>query len=313
MPTLEAVADSHVARQKRIALKAAKKLAALWRRTDPNRMAMSWRELIPEAMSVLAQGQTEAAAGATLYVEQALLAQGLSFAAEGTLNPTMLAGIASDGREVRTLLYQPVISMLTAVKQGQTIPRAMAMGLSSLDMISRTQISDAGRAAESVAMTARPRVKGYVRMLSTPSCSRCIILAGKWFKWNDGFRRHPRCDCRHIPSAENTDADVRTDPGALFQSMSAEQQDKSFGRAGAEAIRNGADINQVVNARRGMDTATVFGKKVTHTREGVTRYGSAGQRLGKSPVRLMPEQILKEANGNREEAIRLLRLYAYIR
>jgi hypothetical protein len=225
----------------------------------------------------------------------------------------MLAGVASDGRDLTSLLYQPVISTLVAIKKGATIPRARAIGLNTLDMIARTQVADAGRAAESIAMVARPKVQGYVRMLSLPSCSRCIILAGKFYRWNTGFQRHPRCDCLHVPSQENVAGDVRTDPRALFESMTTAEQDKTFGQAGAQALRDGADLNQVVNARRGMDTATVFGRTVQHTREGITRRGLAGQRLGKSPVRLMPEQIYKEAKGNREEAIRLLRRYAYIR
>ena len=44
-----------------------------------------------------------------------------------------------------------------------------------------------------------------------------------------------------------------------FNGMSEEEQDKVFGHADAQAIRDGADIYQVVNAHRGMrqsDAAT---------------------------------------------------------
>lgn len=71
-----------------------------------------------------------------------------------------------------------------------------------------------------------------------------------------------------------------------------------FGKAGAEAIRSGADMAAVVNARRGMYTAA-DGRK--YTREAATR-----RRL-----RLMPEQIFREAK-DRDDAIRLLRLHGYI-
>lgn len=303
MPTLEAVANQHAAQQKRIALKAAKKLAKLWAQTDPGNIVQSWTKLIPEAMAVLAQGQTEAAAGAALYVEEALLAQGLNPLAEGELAPTMLAGVASDGRDLRTLIYQPVVDSLVAVKRGTILRRAMAIGLNTLDMIGRTQISDAGRAAESVNTVVRPKVQGYVRMLSKPSCSRCIILAGKFYRWNTGFSRHPRCDCRHIPASENTAGDSTTDPKQMFHSLSEPEQNKIFGQAGAQALRDGADINQVVNARSGMYTAA--GKKLT--RSSTTR---KGVRPG---LRMMPEQIYIEAKGNRSEAIRLLRLHGYVR
>jgi hypothetical protein len=153
-----------------------------------------------------------------------------------------------------------------------------------------------------VAVAARPKVKGYVRMVSAGACSRCIVLAGKRYRWNAGFLRHPNCHCRHIPAAEDTADDLRTDPRKTFDAMSEDEQEKAFTAAGAQAIREGADMGRVVNARRGMYTAG--GRRFTTeatTRRGVNRR-----------VRLMPEQIYTEAKGNRDEAIRLLRLHGFI-
>ena len=92
-----------------------------------------------------------------------------------------------------------------------------------------------------------------------------------------------------------------------FDRLSREEQDKAFTRAGAEAIRDGADISQVVNARRGargltpagaritadearmlrggrdrgrLETVDVFGHDLAVTTEGVTTRGVAGVRLG---------------------------------
>lgn len=312
MPTVQAVADAHVARQQRLARATARRLALLWQRVDGNRIALTWKTLLVDAVAELARGQTQAAADGADYIEQALDAQDVAATAAGAVSPSMLAGIASDGRALTSLLYQPAISTLVAIRQGASVRRAKAVGLNTLDMIARTQVADAGRSAETIGMTIRPQVTGYVRMLSLPSCSRCIVLGGKWFRWNEGFQRHPVCDCRHVPARENVAGDLTTDPKKLFNRLSEEQQNKIFGEAGAEAIRNGADINQVVNARRGMDTAVVFGRPVQHTREGITKRGHAGRRL-KGPVRLMPETILREAKGNRSEAIRLLKAHGYFR
>lgn len=91
--------------------------------------------------------------------------------------------------------------------------------------------------------------------------------------------------------------DIRTDPKAYFDSLDAVGQDELLGKAGAQAVRNGADMAKVVNARRGMYTAD--GRLFTHE--------AAGQR-----PRIMPEQILRDAAGSRDEAIRLLRLHGYI-
>jgi hypothetical protein len=313
MSTLEQVADTHLKGQQELARRSATRAVQIWRRLDPNNIAGSWRSLLPVLLNVVATSQETAAASASGYVDDALAAQRLRAPAEGRLLAGGLAGVASDGRALESLLYQPAVRTLVAIGQGATVTRALAGGSLALDTIVRTQVADAGRVAEAVSIASRPRVHGYVRMLSLPSCSRCIILAGRRYEWNAGFRRHPRCDCRHIPAGENLPGDTRTDPKKLFESMSSAEQDRIFTKAGAEAVRMGADLNQVVNARRGMETATVFGRQVLHTREGVTRKGRGGRRLNaKRRVRLMPEQIFLEAAGDREEAVRLLRLHGYI-
>ena len=45
--------------------------------------------------------------------------------------------------------------------------------------------------------TATRKNVGYVRMLNPPSC-RCSVLAGRFYRWNNGFLRHPKCDCVHV-------------------------------------------------------------------------------------------------------------------
>lgn len=165
---------------------------------------------------------------------------------------------------------------------------------------------------------------GYIRMLNLPSCGRCALLAGRWYGWNAGFKRHPMCDCIHIPClVANPEADLKLiDPRSYFNSLSEADQNKYFGVAASKAIRGNpddpfsqADIYQVVNAtsRKGA-VYTAGGKK--YTREGTTRRGIYGGRNGAGQRvrggRLTPEQIYKDADGDRIEALRLLRKYGYI-
>jgi hypothetical protein len=239
----------------------------------------------------------------------------------------MLAGVASDGRPLASLLLNPTVVVKAGLAGGASMPQSLAAGYANLDMLVRTQLADTGRAADQVAIATRRTATGYVRMLVGKSCSRCVVLAGRRYEWSAGFKRHPRCDCVHVPAVEDRGDDIRTNPRAHFDSLSPVEQDKAFTRAGAEAIRNGADIAKVVNARRGMQTATVYGRKVSLTTEGTTLRGDFGRarrdgRLALRPgqrirsttqVRLMPEQILREAGGSRDEAVRLLRLHGYIR
>ena len=264
-------------------------------------------------LSVVTAAQMAAVEESERAVEAMLTEQGIDARSEFTVSPSSLAGVASDGRDLASLL-------------------ALADTAARFDLIVETQLADVGRHATAAAMGARPQVTGYVRMVEPGACSRCIILAGRWYRWSDGFARHPRCRCTHIPSNEDAPGDLRTDPNAMFEAMSQADQDRAFGVAGAEAIRQGADMNQVVNARRGMAPAQLAGRDVLTTSEGVTRRGEAyaamkgrgvvdagadvrgaGDRYRRvARARLMPETILEIAS-DREAAARLLSLYGYIR
>jgi len=297
------VALDHYRRRRRLVEEVARAARQTWRQVDRGDIAGSWLTLLPRLLAAVMGAQLAAAQTADDYLAAVLAEQDIDPAAEGALVPSALVGVASDGRELDTLLYQPAIAAKAALAEGATVPRAMAAGQATLDMIVRTQVADAGRVADQVALTARREATGYVRMVVGASCARCIILAGRWYRWNQGFQRHPRCDCVHIPSRESIADDITASPRKIFESMDEAEQDRVFGRAGAQAIRDGADMARVVNARRGMYTAG--GLRLT--REATTRRG-----IGR-PIRLMPEEIYRQANGNREEALRLLRLHGYIR
>ena len=115
------------------------------------------------------------------------------------------------------------------------------------------------------------------------------------------------CHCTHIPVDENVDDYPATDPKAYYEALSPDARIKAFGKAGVEAIDAGADMNQVVNARQGM-YVTKTGEQAT--RMGTTKRGLYGA-TNPGQTRLMPEEIFKAASS-REEAVNLLRQYAYI-
>lgn len=346
------LAADHYAEQVAVADQAATAAGELWADVEPARIAASWLERIPVLARLLGLAQTRAAVAADGYVTAVASESGVRAPAAGRVSAAALTGIASDGRPLDSLLYQPVIRALALIGDGAPVARALLVGRLDLDMIVRTQVADAGRVADGIAVTARPVLTGYVRMLSPPSCDRCVILAGRRYRWNAGFRRHPRCDCRHIPAAENTSDDLRTRPRAYFDSLSESEQDRVFTRAGAQAIRDGADIRAVVNVRRGaaglatasgritaeearalrsgrargvLERTDVYGRALYVTTEGTTVRGLAGVRLGAregtkqggryrqaTAPRLMPESIYEIAGDDREEAIRLLRRHGYI-
>lgn len=353
MPAPERIALAHHRERAGLVRELAREARRLWRRVDFADIRGSWRPLAARLLVGLTGAQLATAQEAERYVGEVLDAQGVDAEPDGLLIPRSLAGIASDGRDLATLLEQPAIGTLMALATGETQARAMAAGYTTLDMIVRTQVADAGRVADGVALASRPLATGYVRMVVGVTCSRCIVLAGRWYRWNTGFERHPRCDCIHIPAAESTH-ELRTDPKKIFESLDTVEQDRVFTKAGAQAIRDGADISQVVNARRGaagltpagaritdeearqlrggkrghLERVDVFGRQLFVTTDGTTVRGLAGVRLGAKETgqkkagarlrsarapRLMPESIYEIAGGDRDEAIRLLKRFGYIR
>lgn len=325
MAQLLDIANRHYDYGKELQSAAAGKLLALWRGVDRSRILLSWREMVPEAVSIITASQLAAAEDATAYMAAALSAQSLS-AVGPAVKASAFAGLAYPLTDTATrfdlaeTLMAPAFTTLTGIKGGLSLDRSMGGGLNDLMLRTQMQISDAARNAGSVSMASRDKPAGYVRMLNPPSCSRCAILAGKWYRYNAGFRRHPGCDCRHIPSAESMAEDLTTDPYEYFHSLAAAEQDRTFTKAGAQAIRDGADVFQVVNARKGMYTSA-GGSLVT--REGVSRRGYWGsqqatrdrkgsERYGVSRrQRMMPEEIYKRANTP-ERAQSLLEEYGYI-
>lgn len=297
-PSSADLATERQLQQRALARAAAEVTAEAWQRVTASDIVTSWVAELDRATAAVTAAQQLAAGGADGYVRATLAAQGAEPVAAGVVAPARLAGIASDGRPLASLLYQPAVRTLEAIGAGAAPAQALRLGAVSLDMIVRTQVADAGRAAVGVGIAARPQV-GYTRMLSGKSCSRCVVLAGKWYRWNTGFKRHPRCDCIHVPATKGFSKAVAVNPHGYFDSLTRAEQDRTFTKQGAEAIRDGADVAQVVNARRGMTAAGT-------TTESTTRAGVA------RPGRLMPEEIYRRSDGDRTEAQRLLQLHGYL-
>lgn len=191
--SVEQAAVDHYRSRQRLAVAAAAAARRLWGQVDAGRIVASWRLLLPQLLVILTGAQQAAASAADGYVGGVLAEQGVDPAAVGVVDAAVFAGVASDGRDLDSLLMSPAFTALSVIAAGSATSRALAGGLAALDMIARTQVADAGRAADQVAIVARPAVTGYVRMMVGRTCSRCAILAGRRYAYNAGFARHPRC------------------------------------------------------------------------------------------------------------------------
>jgi hypothetical protein len=325
-PEAEALARGHYRAQQALTRQAMVAAGSQWEHLDTDDLSGSWvSQVAPRVLAVATAAQLQAAQAAAEYVPAAVLAQEGVPVAAGVVAAEALAGIASDGRDLLSLLTMPIGLMKRLIGDGATVEDASGQALRNLLMLVGTQTADAGRVATGVGIVSDTTCAGYERVVTLPACGRCIVLAGRAYPHSEGFLRHPRCDCQMVPV---TDAQWRNErpentPERLFGQMSPEQQAKAFTGAGAKAIRDGADIGQVVNARRGM--ATAGGRKFTT--EGTTARGLAGRRLGRlakqagskyrrSQIpRVMPEQLYADAEAygwDREQLLAQLERFGFI-
>ncbi|WP_406199259.1 hypothetical protein OG331_23045 [Streptomyces sp. NBC_01017] len=325
-PSPEAVA--HQEARQRLATATALATHSIWRRLDQDNLYQSWLGLAGDVLAVVAGGQMAAAQMTGPWLNELLGPENDDRPGAGGVIPEAFAGADGAGRPLAGALMAPIWAALRLVTAGRPIVQALVAGRSLLDAIAQTAVADVGRAADSVAMTARPAVTGYIRVVEAGACSRCLILAGNEYQTDKAFLRHPRCNCGMEP-VTRTHRPRPASPDDLVAQMSEEQKRKTFGTDAAKAINEGADLGQLVNARRGMSGASVLGGRPVTTTEGTVRGEfrrqefRALQQAGAIPrsqsmrgfrptrPRLMPEEIYRQA-GDRQHAVRLLREHGYI-
>lgn len=149
---------------------------------------------------------------------------------------------------------------------------------------------ETARAVQQATIAVQADPIGWVRHLTPPSCSRCAILAGRIYRWSDGFLRHPGCDCTMTPVADD-DRAVTYDP----EQLAREGKVTGLSKADLRALDEGADFGRIVNVRSRSAGLTVSGRVL--------------ERAG----RLTPEGIFREAAGDRAKALDLLSRHGYIR
>lgn len=149
---------------------------------------------------------------------------------------------------------------------------------------------ETARAVQQATIAAQADPIGWVRHLNLPSCSRCALLAGRYYRYSDGFLRHPGCDCVMVPAIDN-DRSMTYDP----EQLAREGKVTGLSKADLAALDEGADFGRVVNIRSKAAGLTVSGRVL--------------ERAG----RLTPEGILREAGGDRAKALDLLTRAGYLR
>lgn len=317
-PSVSEVGDTYSGIQARLVAEALSILDQALRRGRSSPVA--WRDAVRAIGNRLLTLQVLTASLADPFLNDVLDAQGADGTSVAQVNAQAFADVADGGGSwLRSLVYAP-----NSVRGSG--PAAWSRFQFVAGSIVKTGLGDTARAAVQAGMQARPAVAWYVRMLRGTSCARCAILAGRRYRSSVAFRRHKRCDCVNIPAAEGVD-DWSTNPKTYFRDLDSDEQDRIFTKAGAAAIRLGADIAQVVNARAGIEVAQAFGRDVQATTVGTTIRGVAGQRLSAegstvrnglrtaTTLRLLPDEIFLQAERlgwDKPEILRQLQRFGYL-
>lgn len=303
-PTL-AQARSHYSRQLAIVTAAVLAIRGLFRRRRP----------LAEIVNTVAAYQYASAAASSRTVAAWSGAQ-----APLTI-PTAFAGVSSYGFPIS----EPIVATIDQYVPAPVEPLPDAWWddarefMAAIETLIASEVADAGRTASQTEFVARPDWQNYVRMLTPPSCPRCAILAGRIYRDLDAFKRHPGCDCVMVP-VQDWEAAHDAGLASSFTDAFERGQVRGLSQYDAQAIRDGADPARIVNAYRstgvpGITSAyrtELFGRRVKATHDATTKRSAWRKANPTRLVRLRPESIYQFAES-REDALRLLRLYGWIK
>jgi hypothetical protein len=342
--SVASVAHDRQQRLIRVADAARAQALKAWQGVDFTNLDASWASISPSIIRTVVAAQSSMAIGSDRYTTNMAAAQDFD-SSRSAIVPQAFSGVDGQGRDIEGVLRGAVTTTKQAVGAGLGSVRSLEAGASYLAVIMKTLVADLSRSAD-LTSAAGKSFTHYIRMCNGSACSRCAILAGM-SSGAEAFRRHVSCQCCAVPVASTRGAaklGLHTTPREVFDAMSDAEQDKAFTRAGAQAIRDGADITKVVNARRGAngigyssavggsrraeDVRGVFTKttigyrpdgtpvKVYTTAESTARLGSFGRtQLGMGTygrVRLMPESIMEIAGNDLELRQAFLRDAGYL-
>jgi hypothetical protein len=284
--------DRYYAQQQQIAVLTVSAAKRLWRGMTDD-FSGSFAGIRPALLETVQLGRAAAISTSLAYTPAVLAETNQVAPAFGALVPATFLDASPNGFPMVDVLSGAVVQAKVAVAGGSSASAALESSGKWLSGVLLSVMADTGRAVVSADIAQRPALGGYTRMLNPPSCSRCAILAGRWYRWNEGFLRHPRCDCRHIPASEDVAGDLTTDPYKYFQSLSKDEQAAAFGKSESRAIRDGGDIYRVVNVKQnGLSTPRA-----------AKRYGT--------PSKMTVDDIYRTA-GTRTNALRMLEQQGYI-
>ena len=303
-----------------------------WKQQAREDFSTAFIESMPSVLDTLDTAQEELATFAMETTPQVMAAMSGSNPAPPayTVSPSQWVGYVGNGDVSLDNLMPSLYAGKNAITQGLPVQTAISRISNGLAERSRTLLADTFRSASIVSAKSRHINALPVRVLTPPSCKRCLMLAGMQL---GDFQRHPHCDCTVAWTDDPAVAKQHLDdPIAYLESLPEREAARIMGsKANLHAVLDGADIKQIVNAYRrkgSVSVAQTMGRNIKYTTEGMTKRGSAASRMRSvgftskmtkhgryerlDRPRLMPETIYKIADGDQAKARDLLYKYAWI-
>ncbi len=337
--TVPTLTRQYALEQRRLSLRAQRKIAQLWYSVGPD-FENGFLRVAPEILRIMNATQLQIAKNAQEYMPEITRFTGAgSLMGEYSFDPAAMVGTTGDGLTSPGLAYGSVTHTKDALGGGMSLAQARARGGAYLSTAAETLFADTGRTYEAMEGFSH-KVTTYVRALTPPSCGRCAIIAGQPTRASEAFQRHPKCDCHNVPVGSGEGAEYLTDPHEYLAELDGRGDEAALRKAlgsqsNVDAWRDyGADPYALVNGYRGgLAPAQVYGRNVKYTTEGMSRRGNAawqmsrvrelsraaGARevgigpLGRIPnvPRLMPESILG-LGLSREKTAEMLKAFGWL-
>ena len=275
-----------------------------------------WSARIPRLAAFLVMAQAGAAAQGAAGVEQMLAESGYVEPKVGAVVPAAFTGWVSPPwtGEDGVRLDEYLLGAVASARNASGSPTEMlAYGGQILEGLASFAVSDAAVHAHDAQVVA---TRNTFSVFTEPGsmCQRCAVLVGKHYRPGAHVSRHPGCDGVMEAHSERSPYTLEPPTADRINGLTKGQR---------AAIDEGADVNQVINAKRKGSISGIY------TTEGTTRRGyaykairsrhgafaeakKAGDRYTRTTVgRLSPETIYRIAK-DQPDMVRLLRTYGYI-
>ena len=273
----------------------------VWHRIDPEGpWDAQWARLVLDAALIVSAAQLGAAIDGASSVPEGLAQSGFPEAQLAEVDPRGFVGWMQhdDGLMIGmsdALLVAPIVRSRESAGDE---PVRLAAGGAVLDALVQTAVADAARHAATAQGAATSRTAN-VFYDPPPMCQRCAVIVGRRYRWGTQFARHPRCDGQ---------TQIVSEREQLEFGFIGPEDITDLTRAQQQAIADGADLFQVVNAKSG----TIGGRTPTSalTDGGTRTYADRSRK--RSSTRLTPKGVYEAAGDDRQRAIDLLRENGYI-